>query len=119
MQLAPGVMGATLNVFAVQFVQALFAVAVQLVEDVPDGHTAQAVHGADPLTLKVEPVTHSWPRASGSAAASSSTHDSREVEVIVESVVRKRRKFVFVLMKRPRFSDKYSPSSEFLRYHFP
>ena len=91
MQLAPGVMGATLNVFAVQFVQTLFAVAVQLVEDVPDGHTAQAVHGADPLTLKVEPVTHSWPRASGSAAASSSTHDSREVEVIVESVVRKRR----------------------------
>ena len=119
MQLAPGVMGATLNVFAVQFVQTLFMVPLQVVEDVPDGHTAQAVHGADPLTLKVEPMTHSWPRASGSAAASSSMHDSREVEVIVESVVRKRRKFVFVLMKRPRFSDKYSPSSEFLRYHFP
>jgi hypothetical protein len=85
-QLAPGVMGATLNVFALQSVQTLFVVAVQVVEDVPDGHTAQSVHGADPLTLKVEPAMHAWPRASGSAAASSSTHASREVEVIVLSL---------------------------------
>jgi hypothetical protein len=67
-------MGATLNEPAVQFEHTMFVVAVQLlVKDVPDGHTAQAVHGADPLTLKVEPATHAWPRASGSAAAIRST----------------------------------------------